>query len=143
MLVRLGLLDVLPINRRQAIDSSGREVELRPMASRGFSQVASSGRQRRKDIHCAQLREELGKHVLGIDAVMKPGPPRLDGVADVVEFTVEDEVSCGAASKSRSRRCSISPPATTPTGVSTVGSIVTSSPSGAPGPEARSWRRGV
>jgi hypothetical protein len=32
MLVRLGLLDVLPINRRQAIDSSGREVELRLMA---------------------------------------------------------------------------------------------------------------
>ena len=27
MLVRLGLLDVSPINRRQAIDSSGREVE--------------------------------------------------------------------------------------------------------------------
>jgi hypothetical protein len=40
MLVRLGILDVLPINRRQAIDSSGREVELRLMASRGFSQVA-------------------------------------------------------------------------------------------------------
>jgi hypothetical protein len=27
MLVRLGLLDVSPINRRQAIDSSGREVD--------------------------------------------------------------------------------------------------------------------
>jgi len=62
MLVRLGLLDVLPINRRQAIDSSGREVELRPMASRGFSQVARAGRQRRKDIHCAQEIHSPGNY---------------------------------------------------------------------------------
>jgi hypothetical protein len=46
----------------------------------------------------ANAGKELTEHLLSIDAIMKAGATRLNRAGDVVEATVEDEVTKGPRS---------------------------------------------